>query len=346
MAKKALLIVNLGSPDDPTPQAVSRYLKEFLMDPYVIDIPWLLRWILVHILIAPRRAHRSSHAYKSIWTSEGSPLVHYTRSLSAKLNKSLQPEWDVEFAMRYGLPSLNKKVEQMLQKGYEELYVWPLYPQYAKSSTETCLQVVKKKITELAPLKTRVKFLRSFYNQPEFIRAYAENCKSLVTDADFVIFSFHGLPEHHIKELDKTQSHCLVKKNCCDQITEVNGLCYRAHCMQTAKFLAQELGLSRDRYQVAFQSRLGSRPWIQPYTDKIVDELAKKSYKKLLVICPSFVADCLETLEEVQMGLKEQFESKAGNGAQLFMAPSLNDSDHWVEAIGQMLRLDRLPWEA
>lgn len=341
--KRNILLVNLGSPDDPSPSAVGRYLREFLMDAFVIDIPYVLRWILVKLLIVPRRKFRSSHAYKKVWTPLGSPLIINTKKFAEKL-QSHRPDWNVRWAMRYGNPSFTKVFTQLLNESDGLLEIVPLYPQYAKSSTGTCWNLAYKLARKHNALR-RVRVLREFYDHPSFIESFIEQASVSMQSfkPDHVLFSFHGLPEHHIQELDMSGSHCLKKPGCCDQITDVNVRCYRAQSFATARRIADGLKLPADGYSVSFQSRLGSRPWIKPYTDVRLTELANSGTKHVLVICASFVADCLETLEEIQIQAKGDFNHVAGG--ELNLVPSLNDTLKWIESFSDMMDDSDVRWE-
>jgi ferrochelatase len=329
MAKrKGVLLINLGSPDEPTAPAVRRYLNEFLTDPYVIDIPAPFRQMLVYGLISPRRAPNSAHAYRKVWRKEGSPLVHYTRSFSEKVAGTLKDKYEVRWAMRYGQPSL---AQVCAGWDVEEILVIPLYPQYAESSTRTALEAARK----ILPSHIQVKTLEDFYSRTEFIQTQAEIIQSELDSfqPDHLLLSFHGLPEHHMSKLHP--SHCFSSAACCDTISPQNSKCYRAQSMFTARALTKDLSFPSEKITVSFQSRLGRRPWIKPYTDIVIDELVAKGVRKLAVACPSFVADCLETLEEIQMRLREQFVTAGGE--QLKLIPSLNDNAVWVQRFSKMV---------
>lgn len=327
--KKTILLLNLGSPATPEPQSVGEYLKEFLMDPFVLDIPRWLRWILVHILIVPRRKHRSSHAYKKVWLDRGSPLVQNTRELAEKLARTLDSGWRVEWAMRYGPHRLNGR-------NLENIYLLPLYPQYALSSTETAVDQARKS-------GATGFYLRDFFEEPEFIQAYAENIRDFMSRyPDYkLLFSYHGLPKRHLAKVSSPLSGCAVNEDwkCCDQVSEANRLCYRAQCLATTRALAEELGLKD--IPVSFQSRLGSG-WITPFTDKVVEEWARSGVKNIAVACPSFIADCLETLEEVQMALRASFIECGGEDLKLI--PCLNSSDQWVARLRAMILRTHESW--
>jgi protoporphyrin/coproporphyrin ferrochelatase len=333
MAKRGLLLINLGSPAKPEPKEVRAYLNEFLMDPYVIDIPAPLRWVLVRAIIAPTRAPKSAEAYKKIWRANGSPLVHYTREFAAKVARELGSDWEVRWAMRYGSPSIQDTAKNW---SVDEIVTIPLYPQYAESSTRTAIETARK----VMPAKT--KYLRDFHAQPAFIESQAQVIQTELErfKPDHLLLSFHGLPEHHVTKIHP--DHCLKSPSCCDELTERNALCYRAQTMATVRALKLKLSFPSEKISVSFQSRLGRRPWIKPYTDIVVDDLAKSGVRRLAVSCPSFIADCLETLEEIQMRLKEQFI--AAGGQDLVLIPAVNDSDDWVRRFALMVKdFQKLP---
>jgi len=339
MEKKGLLLLNLGTPENFDPKSVGVYLREFLNDPYVIDIPAALRWILVNILIVPKRKKDSALLYKKIWTERGSPLLFHLRDLEQKVANQLKGEVEVRAAMRYGKPNLKEAALWFKEKEVKEILVFPLYPQYSLAATESSVQKTRSLFSEFFPTAI-LSFVPYFYHEPAYVEATAEISRKYLEGFswDKVLFSFHGLPERQVKKTDPSRAHCLVKKNCCDEIGEekLNRLCYRAQSYATARSVAKKLGLQEEDYFVGFQSRLKGAPWIQPYTDEFYRELPKKGVKRLAVICPSFVADCLETLEEVQMRGKEEFLENGGED--LLLIPSLNSDLTWVNAISEISR--------
>lgn len=332
-SKTALLLVNVGTPADSTPEAVGAYLKEFLMDPYIIDIPWLLRSILVHLLIVPKRSYASAELYQNIWTKEGSPLLTITQSFEKKLQSEMGQDFLVLKAMRYGQPSIESAVKAAKEAQCDELIVFPLYPQYSDAATLSSEVKVKEVLGKLNYNPKKFKFIPPFYNHKSFIDAYL-NIISKYYKPDFhehLLFSYHGLPERQItKQSKETKLNCLLNSKCCDEVTEKNSLCYRAHCFATTRLLAQRLNLETGKYSTCFQSRLGRTPWIKPYTDELYESLPQQGIKKIAVCAPSFVIDCLETLEEIQLRGKEQFLAKGGEVFDVI--PCLNDSDDWVKA--------------
>jgi ferrochelatase len=340
MSKKGLLLLNLGSPDAPKTKEVRRYLTQFLTDKYVIDIPFVLRQLLVRLIIAPFRAPKSAEAYEKIWTENGSPLVHFTRTFAQKVAQAMSPEWSVRWAMRYGNPSIS---DTMANWDIDELYIVPLYPQYAESSSRTAIDDALAQAKRHG-LLAKTKILMDFYAEPEFITSEAQIISRYVKQhrPDHVLLSFHGLPEHHLSKMYPT--HCGTASDCCAQVRKENRYCYRAQCFRTAAAIGQELGLGVNQISLGFQSRLGRRPWIKPYTDELLTPLIKSGVKRLLVSCPSFVSDCLETLEEIQMRLKEQFIEEGGED--LVLVPALNNDDTWVNNFVRMLSRTDLAWKS
>lgn len=331
-----VLLTNLGTPTAPTTSAVRRYLREFLSDPRVIDINPVSRWLLVNLIIAPFRAPKSATAYRKVWTEQGSPLLMHSLKLAEEVGKKLGGEFLVELGMRYGRPSIENAMRRLVERGASEIRALPLYPQYSSSATGSSQEEVLRVAKRLSP-PVPVKFLLSFFDNPGFIDAFAEIGKPRLENfrPDHVLFSFHGLPERHILKEDLSGAHCLKKPDCCDKIIPANGLCYRAHCFATARALAAKLGLPAEQFTVCFQSRLGRTPWIKPFTDVVLTELAAQGKKRLAVFCPAFVADCLETLEEIGIRAREQWRNSGGE--ELFLIPSLNAHPSWVEAVGSMV---------
>lgn len=335
--RMGLLLVNLGSPDAPTPDALAPYLKEFLMDPDVIDIPSLLRWLLVHWAIVPRRAKESAALYRKVWTDDGSPLLSHSRRFAEALAEELEGEEGLRLTlgMRYGKPGIREALEALPLRDLNRLIVFPLYPQYAQSST---LTVRKKVLAVLESLPCRTpepEWILPFYADPRYVEAVrAVSAGPLEEFApDFSLFSFHGVPERHLKREHKT---CLSSPGCCDRITDTNRNCYRAQCVATARSLAGALGILRENYSISFQSRLGRTPWIQPFTDHVIGELPSRGIRRLAVFCPSFVADCLETLDEIQNRERDRFLNAGGE--ELRLIPSLNADPAWVKAAAGMVR--------
>jgi ferrochelatase len=334
MNRTGVLLVNLGTPDAPTPEAVGRYLRQFLMDGFVIDVPKPLRWFLVNIMIVPRRKRQSAKAYQKVQLPGGSPLRVYTRELAEKVTARLALDGDrfvVEYAMRYGNPSIASALERLRSQDTSRLIVMPMYPQYAESSYRTAVEETEKRAVELG-LADRLTFFPPFYHRADFIKACAGRVRDRVEawPVEHFVFSFHSLPVRHLKRLDATQTHCLIKSDCCDSISAVNQNCYRAQCILTARAIAREVGLKEDGYTISFQSRLGKAEWLGPQTEDVLRRLAQAGVKRVAVSCPSFVADCLETVEEIGIRGRETF--MAAGGEELRLIPSLNSDPTWVEA--------------
>ena len=332
-----VLVTNLGSPAAPTTAAVRRYLRQFLSDPRVLDIPAVGRAALLHGVILPFRSPKSAEAYSQIWTAEGSPLLVYGRALAAELAREL-PQCTVELGMRYGEPSLESALLHLRDAGCDEIVVFPLYPQYASSSTGSTLELVYREAARL----WNTPFLRvvpPFYDDAGFLDAFASVARPVLDELapDHVLLSFHGLPDRHVVKSETTGGrHCLRSASCCDAIVDANRNCYRAQCFATARGLSSRLGLAPERTTVTFQSRLGRTPWIRPYTDVELDALAAKGVRRVAVLCPAFVADCLETLEEIGMRAREAF--RAAGGEELRLVPSLNATPDWVRAATALVR--------
>ncbi len=331
--KKALLLVNLGSPDAPTSSAVRRYLAEFLMDERVLDVPSWLRALIVYGTILPTRPQSTAHAYQQIWTQQGSPLI----SISKKVAELLQEKTSLPVAlgMRYGNPSIEDALKSLLRdySDLEELCLVPLYPHYAMSSTETVIEKTKSVLAQLGS-RMRLTIVPSFYQHPRYIQALV-NCAQpyIASGFDHLLFSYHGLPERHLKKSDPTGCHCLTP-HCCTTPSKAIDTCYKAQALETTRLFIETSGIPLKKTSVAFQSRLGRDPWIKPYTDFELVRLAEAGSQKLLVMCPAFVSDCLETLEEIGQRGKEIF-IRAG-GKDLVLVPCLNTHPDWIEALSQL----------
>lgn len=332
---RGVLLINLGTPDAPDSNSVRRYLNEFLMDPDVIDIPYLLRWFLVKGCILPFRSSRSAQSYQKIWSDKGdSPLRFYSQKLKEKVQIFLGDEYQVELGMRYGQPSLEVALEKLFaaQPSLESLVIFPLYPQYSQAATDSsrkaCQRIIKRKKRSIP-----IYWVPPFFGEEGFIHSFSKKIQESLAEYsyDHFLFSFHGLPERQIQKKISFGSPCLKNKFCCDELTEKNANCYRAQCFVTARMIAQKIQLSPENYTVCFQSRLGPTRWISPYTDHLYETLAARGVKRLVVASPSFVADCLETLEEIQIRGEEQF-LRAG-GESLKLVPSLNESDDWAKTV-------------
>ena len=323
--------MNLGSPDSTEVKDVRRYLKEFLMDERVIDYPYLFRLLLVKGIIVPFRAAKSAEAYSSIWTNQGSPLVVLTRQLQQSVQTRLAEP--VEIAMRYGHPTPTAAYQALVTKnpGMEEVILVPLYPHYAMSSYETAVEYMKE-IHKKNNYSFRLVTIKPFYNNRAYIQALAESIKPyLQHDFDKLLFSYHGVPERHIIKGDVTGNHCLKQADCCEIASAAHQYCYRHQCIRTTTLVTDSLGLPKQKYQLSFQSRLGRDKWLTPYTAQRLGELPKEGVKKILVACPAFVSDCLETLEEIAQQGREIFLHAGGES--FTMIPCLNTQTLWVKTI-------------
>ncbi len=331
-----VLLVNLGTPDAPQAPEVRRYLREFLSDPRVLDISPVGRWVLLTLLILPTRPAKSAEAYRKIWRAEGSPLLLHSRELCERV-RAAAPDLQVELAMRYGNPSIRAGLTALRDRGCDRVVVFPLYPQYAASSTGSTVEAVYREAAGLwnTPYLSVVP---PFYEEPGFIDAFAEVGAPVLAELqpDHVLYSFHGLPERHMHKSDVSGQHCLRADTCCDRIIAANRHCYRAQCYATARALDARLGLAAGQSSVSFQSRLGRAVWIRPYTDIVLPELARRGIKRVAVFCPAFVADCLETLEEI--GIRAEADFKAAGGEALRLVPSLNAHPTWVRAALDLIR--------
>jgi ferrochelatase len=334
-----VLLVNLGSPDSTSVSDVRRYLNEFLMDGRVIDSPWLVRRFIVGMILI-NRPKESAHAYEKIWTKEGSPLIVTSRNVQKKLQARLNVP--VELAMRYQNPSIESAVQKLAAQKVDDLFLIPLFPHYAMSSYESAVERVKTVAAKLAP-QMRIEVQPPFFDSPDYISALVAGAKSdLDSGYDHLLFSFHGIPERHLRKSDPTHCHCLAKENCCE--FESNGgrpqgphaTCYRAQCFKTVAAFVKLAGIPPGKFSVSFQSRLGKDPWLKPYTDFELAEFPGRGVKKLLVICPAFVSDCLETIEEINLRGREIF-LQAG-GEEFAQIPCLNESPLWISALEKMAR--------
>lgn len=334
--KRAIVLMNLGSPDSTSVKDVKHYLDEFLMDERVIDKPWLLRALLVKGIIVPFRAPKSAEAYKTIWTDKGSPLIVISKQLRDALKKEV--EEPVAIAMRYGNPSPKAAFDELLTKhpDLEEVIAVPMYPHYAMSSYETAVEYAKEQHKK-GRYKFRLTTIKPYYNNEEYINALCESIKPyLANDFDKILFSYHGVPERHIYKGDITGQHCLKVANCCEVASEAHKYCYRHQCLTTTKLVAERLGIAEEKWEFSFQSRLGKDPWLLPYTAVRLEELPKENVKRLLVVCPAFVSDCLETLEEIAEQGRESFLHNGGESFE--MIPCLNVHPLWVGAIAKWIK--------
>ena len=332
--KPGVLLLNIGSPEEPTRSAVGRYLRKFLGDGRVIDLPAVLRWLLVNLVIVPFRSGKSAKRYASIWTAQGSPLIRHCLAQATALQEKL-PGVEVAAAMRYSEPYLEKTLERMLSAGVNELVVVPMYPQYAAASTASALDGVFNYLAKRAFVPS-VRIVGAFYNDPAWLDSVAAGIEKTCAEmnADHVLLSYHGLPLNQLQDATRPTGGACGSAGCCDRITTANHGCYRAQCLATSAALA--VRLPKLPTTTSFQSRLQGRKWIEPYTDVVLVELAKKGVKRLAVACPSFVSDCLETLEEVGVEARDTF--RAAGGEELKLVPCVNDDPPFIAALAQIVR--------
>ena len=329
MTTQGVLLVNLGSPDSTDTFDVYKYLREFLNDPRVIDLSLIKRKVLVEGIIAPFRASNSAEAYKKVWTDQGSPLLVYTYAVQEQLQERL--DLPVEVGMRYGNPTTASGIRALKSRGVDEIFLIPMYPHYAMSSYETGVAHVKDCLDDIAP-DTRLVVQPPFYDDDGYLDAVAELGKPhLEDDYDHVIFSYHGVPVRQVKATDPSGCYCMQSEDCCKQKHPAHAFCYRHQCYASTWALADRLDIPEDKYTVTFQSRLGSDPWLEPFTDKTLERLPSQNKKRIVVFSPAFVADCLETIEELGMEGREEF-LEAG-GKEFRLVPCLNDSPAWIDVL-------------
>ncbi len=339
MSQRAVLLVNLGSPDSTSVADVRRYLSEFLGDERVIDKPHsaFLRSLLVNQIICRFRAPKSAHAYEQIWTKDGSPLIVTSKKVRDKLAAALGSQTPVYLAMRYGTPSIPSVISQMAADGVDEALLIPQYPHYAMSSWETVVVKVYADAAQLAP-KMRVACIQPFYQDADYIDAlYTVSAPYLAQPHDFVLFSYHGIPVRHLQKADSSKAHCTRVSDCCETCSPVQSTCYKAQVLATTRALVARAKIPAEKYFVSFQSRLVGEPWLSPYTDMMLARLPKEGKKRILVLCPAFVADCLETIEEISGEGKETFLAAGGESFQ--QIPCLNDSPAFIDFLAKRARL-------
>lgn len=334
--KTAVLLINLGTPDSPSTGNVRKYLTEFLNDRRVIDISALGRFVLVNGIIVPFRASKSAKLYRQIWTDDGSPLLIHTKNLTAKLQAALGSDYIVEFAMRYQSPDIKSALEKLRKEKPAKIIVIPLYPQYASSSTGSTIEKLFNELKEWEVIPS-INIISKFYDNEDYINAFVEEGKKFdINSYDHILFSYHGLPERHIKKgsAHYGSDYCQLSDKCCSSINRSNQYCYRANSFYTTREIAKKLNIPQEKYTVSFQSRLNDK-WIKPYSDEVIKEKAKQGMKRLLVFSPAFVADCLETIHEIGTEYNELFREHGGEKVELVR--SLNDSASWVEALRKMV---------
>ncbi len=330
--KRALLLVNLGTPKSPTTADLRTYLREFLSDPAVLDVPAALRWFLLNAIILPLRPSRSAHAYQQIWTERGSPLLFHTQDLREKVQARLGGSATVAVAMRYGEPSIKSVLRQLQSDGAEEIRVFPLFPHYCEAVTGSSMEAVREAAGEI-PGDPAIEFVPAYFADSGYIEALARVARPVLasSDPEMVVLSFHGLPERQVRKADPSGGHCLAEPDCCDRSEEFAPDCYRAQCLVTARKLADALSLPKEKLLVTFQSQFGPEPWLKPQTESVFAELAEAGVRRISVITPGFAADCLETLEEIQVRGAELFREKGGE--ELTLVPCLNSADEWADAV-------------
>jgi protoporphyrin/coproporphyrin ferrochelatase len=332
MSKQAVLLVNLGSPDSPSVRDVRRYLNEFLMDPRVLDVVWPIRRLVVWMILV-NRPRESGHAYEKIWTKEGSPLIVYSKQVRAALQACVK--MPVELAMRYQNPSIESAVKRLAEQGITETLLIPMFSHYAMSSYESAVERVLELGKRLAP-QMRIVVQPPYYDSPDYVAALVASAeKYLKQDYDHLLFSYHGIPERHLLKSDTTGCHCLTVGNCCEVPSPAHATCYRAQCFATTAAFVKLAGVPKGKHSVSFQSRLGKDPWLKPYTDFELVRLAQEGRKKILVICPAFVSDCLETIEEIGMRGREDFVNAGGK--ELTQIPCLNEHPRWIDTLEKMV---------
>lgn len=328
--KKGILLVNLGSPKSTSVEDVKEYLDEFLMDEKVIDYRWFFRALLVRGIILKTRPQKSAEAYKTVWTDEGSPLIVITQKIQQKLQQLV--DIPVEIGMRYAEPSIQNGIQKLVNQGVTDIVLFPLYPQYAMSTTETVVDKAEEVRKGFFP-DIKISYVPPFYNRDLYIDCLAESIREKLPEQfDALQFSYHGVPERHIYKTDKSKTCRLDNETCNHSTNELhNKLCYRHQCYKTTELVAEKLGLPKEKILVTFQSRLGKDKWIEPYTDETLEQLPQRGVKNLAIVCPAFVSDCLETLEEIAEEGKEEFLHAGGE--QFHYLPCLNDEDRWIQVV-------------
>lgn len=334
MSKTGVLLINLGTPDEAKVGAVRRYLFEFLNDPRVIDLPWLLRKILVNLIIVPFRSFSSTKIYKELWTDQGSPLMIHGESVTKKLQEQLGDEFGVHLAMRYQNPSMDKVMKEMYLLNYKKIIIVPLFPHYASASSGSAMEKAMRIMSKWWVIP-EISMISQFWDDEGFINSFVERAKQYdIESYDHVLFSYHGLPERHVNKVYEDGIPC-KDHNCETDLTEDNKFCYKATCFATTRLLAEKLDIPEEKYTVAFQSRLDKK-WLEPFSDKVIAERAAKGDKRILAFSPAFVADCLETTVEIGMEYQEIFEAHGGEKVQL--VESLNDHPMWVNTLEKLVR--------
>lgn len=335
MSRKGILLVNLGTPDSTSVSDVRKYLREFLSDKRVIDIPAIPRWLLVNLIIAPFRAPKSAAEYRKLFTERGSPLKYYTEDITGLLQHALGKDYVVEFAMRYQNPSLEVGLNALREKKVSSIHVIPLFPQYASATTGSVIDKVME-ITKDWQIIPDINFTAQFLEEELFIETIVKKGREWMDEYEYdhYVFSYHGLPERQILKAS-VNNYCKLS-NCCQSFNDNNRFCYRAQCFHTTRLVAEQLNIPKEQFTVCFQSRLGNDPWIKPYTEDILKQLAKEGKKRVLAFSPAFVSDCLETTIEVGEMYKEEFIEYGGERWDL--VESLNADPLWIECLTSLVR--------
>ena len=333
MAKKGVLLINVGTPDEPTVKSVRNYLREFLLDPDVIDAPYIIRQLLVRGIILRVRPKKIAPLYRKIWMDEGSPLRVYSDRITKSLNEMVE-DVEFDFAMRYGNPSIESGLMSLRDKGVDELLLLPMFPHYAQATTESALKHAYKQLKSIN-WSPKIIEMGHFDTDEEYVIPLTNSIQSQLDKDAHLLFSYHGLPVSHVKRIDKSKNHCQKVNDCCSIKSEANSLCYGHHCMNTTQTVVGLLGLNEDQWSISFQSRIGPVKWLEPSTMDKVEELVKRGVKKLAIVAPAFLADGLETLEELDIGIREHFLELGGE--ELIVIKCLNDNQDWVEGLSKLI---------
>lgn len=331
---KGVLLVNLGSPKSTDPKDVKAYLDEFLMDERVIDVPFLLRAFIVRGIILNTRPKKSAANYERIWWDEGSPLIVLSERLQEKINQFTSVP--IALSMRYGEPSIKSGLQELADKGADEVLLLPLYPQYAMATVDTILVLAEQLRKEFFP-QMKFSVIPPFYKHPDYIEVLSKSIEEKLENLDYehLLFSYHGIPERHIRKCDVTDGHCKIDDQCCQTESPAHQFCYRHQCFKTTQLVSEKLGLKKGTYSVSFQSRLGFDPWLKPYTDRTIEKFGLNGVKKMAVVMPAFVSDCLETLDEINREARELFEESGGE--EFTVIPCLNDRQEWVSVLSRWI---------
>lgn len=333
MKKKGVLLINVGTPDEPTVKSIRDYLREFLLDPDVIDAPYLIRQLLVRGIILRVRPKKITPLYQKIWMDDGSPLRVYSDRITKALN-SMTDDVEFEFAMRYGNHSIMSGLEKLKAKGVEELLLLPMFPHYAQATTESSLKHSYKQLSKM-DWNPKIIEMGHFETEEEYVIPLTKSIQPHIDKDTHLLFSYHGLPVSHVKRIDKTKSHCQKVSDCCAIKNEANQLCYGHHCMETTLTVAGLLGLKTDQWSISYQSRIGPVKWLEPSTTNKIEELVKRGVKKIAIVAPAFLADGLETLEELDIGIREHFTELGGE--ELTVVKCLNDNQDWIEGLYKLV---------